>query len=108
MAGIINLELCSTASDIRLPKNKAADTGQKESAKIIPNKRLLIYLEVPANPLKLIRLIPTEKLNLITFNKIKPTIINIGPINLFIECCRKFAITGTAKSPPTTTNPNTI
>jgi hypothetical protein len=49
IARMINLEWYSTANDVRLPKNNAADTGQKESAKITPSKNAPKKFDVSAN-----------------------------------------------------------
>jgi len=79
----------------RLPKKRAADTGQKVRAKMTPSS------PAPQMPLfsifcfsQSLMPLPLNILRLITSSRTSPTITSRGPISLFIHSCRNMETSG--------------
>lgn len=100
-------KLLFNARGIKLPKNNAAEIGQKERAKITPKANepntpdwtsLFCLSPEIENPLKFKRKISRRK---------RPTTMSNGPIILFIYIWKKLATTGTLASDEIITIPRT-
>ena len=81
------LDLLSIASGIRLPKNNAAEIGQKDRANIKPNINAPEAPDPASRPLLFSEMLRFGMLNLNMSNKNSPTIISTGPNALFMYFC---------------------
>ena len=92
--GRIIPNLLLSAKGIRLPKNNPAEIGQKDSAKIAPNKNAPFAPELAKDSCFFLESENPEMLRRIISKRNIPTTSNMGPTTLFIYFCKKFATDG--------------
>ena len=79
---------------IKLPKNKAAEIGQNDRAKIMPNPNEPMAPELARYSNFSLDRLKDEIFIFIISNKNRPTINNIGPRALFKYVCNIWATVG--------------